>query len=75
MDGSKNTKLTLQELEDILRIAKARPGSRELKTIFKLLDKKQTERIDYHEFCDIIEGKLIPDVEGYVREEIVRQKK
>lgn len=72
LEGSKNTKLTLQELEDVLRIAKARPGTRELQTIFKLLDLKQTGRVDYNEFCDVLEGKLIPDVDGFVRKERLR---
>jgi Ca2+-binding EF-hand superfamily protein len=67
LEGSKNTRLELAELEDVLRRAKARPGQRELASIFRLLDAKKDGRVDTNEFCDVLEGKQIPDYEAYVR--------
>lgn len=74
-DKDKDNRLDLAELEEVLRQANARPGKTELAYVFRLLDTSGDGRVTANEFCDVLEGKTIPDYAAHVKKERQRAKK
>ena len=68
-DRDKNGRLDRKELGQVLRQAGARPGEQELDSVFRLLDTSGDGRVTGTEFCDVVDGKVLPEYEKFVRTE------
>jgi hypothetical protein len=68
--SGRNNKVTIQGLKDVLAQQKisGMPES-DIQSIFKLLDINGDGTVTPTEFCDVIEGKSIPQFETFVKKE------
>lgn len=74
-DADRNCRLDLQELSAVLQHAGLRLSARELPRVFRLLDTSGDGRLAYTEFCDVVEGRTVPDYRAFVKAERARQSK
>ena len=71
-DADRNCRLDQQELSGVLQHAGLRLSARELPQIFRLLDTSGDGRLSYTEFCDVVEGRTVPDYRAFVKAERTR---
>lgn len=60
-DADKSRSLDLGELAKVLQHAGVRLPEADVAQLFRLLDKNNDKTVSYTEFCDVIEGKDLPE--------------
>lgn len=68
-DADKNKNLTMDEVVAVLRHAGVNQSEKEMKRVFKLMDRDNNGSVSYQEFCDIIQGIKVPDYHSFVVKE------
>jgi hypothetical protein len=74
-DSDKSKSLDQTELSDVLQHAGIRLPEKEVAKICRLLDRNGDGSISYNEFCDVIEGRKVPDFNAFVVKERARSAK